>query len=492
MVLVRLRFALESLIVGPKDHERISELIPSPCQKLIRRWVWTMSNHGKYDTHQKALALNLDETIFGSFAEIGAGQEVARWFLRVGGASGTVAKTISAYDKEVSDHLYGIGTRYVSRARLQAMLETEWVQLLGQLQASQGANTKFFSFVDTVSARNYAGTNDCHGWVGLRFQRVPGGALNEIILHVNLRDPSNGGQQEAVGILGVNLIDAAFHALGTPEEFLTNVFEDLGLQRVEIDCLECNGPVFEDWDRNGIHVSLVAGGYAEAVVFPSDNRLAPSNELLYKRVLVLAPGGFDNVSQLHANLVRDTLAQLLNGGLAESKGRLGLFCLSIARVRAENSKARLKETLGHVKTLQKLRYGVMLFRERELYKMSAYVSRYTTSPIHFAIGLTVLLRVLNDRYRDLPGTLLEGIARLFMQNVRVIVYPMTAKEVQRHAEVAGLTGWRWKEKDGMIAADTLHPPEPLDHLYRYLLGRKFIIAEKPASEPGSLRIVRMG
>lgn len=451
-----------------------------------------MSNHEKHDTHQKALALNLDDTIFGSFAEIGAGQEVARWFLRVGGASGTVAKTISAYDKEVSDHLYGIGTRYVSKARLQAMLETEWVQLLGQLQASRGGNTKFFSFVDTFSARNYAGTNDCHGWVGLRFQRVPSGAVNEIILHVNLRDASNEGQQEAVGILGVNLIDAAFHALGTPEEFLANVFEDLGLERVEIDCVEFDGPVFEDWDRNGIHASLVAGAYAEAVVFPADNQLVPSNELLHKRTLVLAPGGFDGVSQLHASLIRDTLAQLPNRELAESKGRLGLFCLSIAGVRAENDTTRLEEILNQVKILQKLRYGVMLFRARELYKMSAYVNRYTKSRIHFAIGLTVLLRVLDDRYRDLPGTLLEGIARLFMQNVRVSVYPMATEEVRRRVDQAGLTGWRWKEANGMIAADGLHPPGALDHLYRYLLGSEFIIPEKPATERSSLRIVRMG
>src|SRR5579864_4454435 len=187
-----------------------------------------MAENEKYDTHQKALSLNLDGAIFGSFAEIGAGQEVARWFLRVGAASGTVAKTISAYDKEVSDQLYGTGTRYVSRPRLQAMLESEWKQLLAQLQAARGANTRFFAFVDTISARNFAGTNDCHGWVGLRFLRQPGDEPNDIILHINLMDPSNVQQQEAVGILGVNLIYAACHALGSSEEVLASVFEKLG------------------------------------------------------------------------------------------------------------------------------------------------------------------------------------------------------------------------------------------------------------------------
>src|SRR5215813_9627561 len=145
----------------------------------------------KLDTHHKALTLNLDPATFGSFAEIGAGQEVARWFLVVGAASGTVAKTISAYDKEVSDDLYGSGSRYVSRQRLEAMLENEWTQLLTQLEKTRGSHTRFFSFVDTVSARNYAGTNVPHGWIGLRFQLRPGAACNDFLLHINMQDPSN-------------------------------------------------------------------------------------------------------------------------------------------------------------------------------------------------------------------------------------------------------------------------------------------------------------
>jgi hypothetical protein len=334
-----------------------------------------MPTHEKHDTHQKALSLNLDVTIFGSFAEIGAGQEVARWFLRVGGASGTVAKTISAYDKEVSDHLYGMGTRYVSKPRLLAMLNSEWEQLLGQLQASRGADTKFFSFVDTISARNYAGTNDCHGWVGLRFRTQPNGVVNDVILHVNLRDSINVQQQEAVGILGVNLIYAAYHAAGSAEEFLASVFEDLGLQRVEIDCVELKGPAFESWDRKYLHAFLVAGGYAEAVVFPANNQFVPLNELVYKRALVLAPGRFDNVGQLHGNLVEDTLTELPEEELKESRGGLGLFCLSIGGANDGRTEVPFKEIVGHVEALHNLGYGVILFRARELYTMSGFTSR---------------------------------------------------------------------------------------------------------------------
>ena len=434
-----------------------------------------MPTNEKLDTHQKALSLNLDLSIFGSFAEIGAGQEVARWFLRVGGASGTVAKTISAYDKEVSDHLYGVGTRYVSKPRLLAMLNSEWEELLEQLQPSRGNDTKFFSFVDTISARNYSGTNDCHGWVGLRFRAQPNAVPNDVILHVNLRDSSNVQQQEAVGILGVNLIYAAYHAAGSVEEFLASVFDDIGLDRVEIDCMELKGPVFESWDRNQLHAFLVAGGYAEAVVFPANNQFLPPNELLYKQALVLAPGHFDNVDQLHANLVQDTLTALPQEELKESKGGLGLFCLSIGGANDGRTEVSLKKIVEHVEALHNLGYGVMLFRARELYTMSAYANRYTKLRIHFAIGLMVLTRVFEDRYRDLPGSLLEGIARLFTQNVRVSVYPMPAEDMQRQVKEAGVTGWTWKETNGMVTADNLHPSGALESLYRYLLSSEFIL-----------------
>src|ERR1700721_1951066 len=221
-----------------------------------------MPSTQKLDTHHKALTLNLDASTFGSFAEIGAGQEVVRWFMFVGGASGTVAKSISAYDKEVSDDLYGSGARYVSKERTEAMLDSEWAQLINQLNKSRGPNSRFFSFVDTVSARNYAGTNEPHGWIGLRFQLQPGGQPNEIVLHINLRDPSNPLEQEAVGILGVNLIHAVFYQLVTKEAFFESISQDIG-KRIEIDYAEVRGSAFEGWDQRAILAHLVCAGLAE-------------------------------------------------------------------------------------------------------------------------------------------------------------------------------------------------------------------------------------
>ncbi len=201
------------------------------------------------DVHAKALAINLDQTKYGSIAEIGAGQEVARWFLRAGAASGTVARTISAYDKVVSDKTYGAGTRYVSKERLLAMLDFEYELLTQDLGALRGANTKFFVFADTVSARNFQGTNEQHGWIGIRFQAEPGGESNDVLLHVNLMDHTNQQQQEAVGKLGVNLVYAAFHERDSSQEFLQSLYEELTSSNLDIDVLELSGPAFKEFDH---------------------------------------------------------------------------------------------------------------------------------------------------------------------------------------------------------------------------------------------------
>jgi len=439
-----------------------------------------MAIQEKVGTHQKALTINLDAAIFGSFAEIGAGQEVARWFLTVGGASGTVAKTISAYDKEVSDDLYGPGTRYVSHPRLEAMMESEWKQLLAELQATRGATTRFFTFVDTVSARNFAGTNECHGWVGLRFQHTPGGAPNDVVLHINLQDPTNLQQQEAVGILGVNLIYAAGHSLDSPGTFLAALFEDLSLERMEIDLVDLKGPVFDSWDKRNLHASLVTNGYAEAVAFSADGKAIPPTEMLYKKALVLAPGLFETASELHGQLIQSTLAQLPKEELQQSKGSLGLFCLAGQSMLPGGHGPSAEQLIRHVSDLQKLGFGTLIFRAKELYTMSAYVSRYTKSQVYFAVGLSVVVYAMQDRYNNLDGALLEGTARLFTQNVRLSVYPMTEAALKARLQELGANAWSYEVTEGLVYVDNLHPPEPIHFLFRYLLACGFVVSSRPA------------
>ena len=437
-----------------------------------------MASTERINTHQKALRINLDPTSYGSFAEIGAGQEVVRWFMVVGGASGTVAKSISAYDKEVSDDLYGAGARYVSGERLQAMLNSEWAQLINQLSKSRGLSARFFSFVDTISARNYAGTNEPNGWVGIRFQLQPGGQPNEIILHINLRDPSSILEQEAVGILGVNLIYAVFYQLETKESFFENIAQDLE-KRIEIDYAEVHGPAFEGWDQRVILAQLVSSGLAEAVCFPCSRPPVPPMEVLHKKATVLAPGTFEHVDSAHASIHNQLLAagiQQLRGELAErDPAPAGFFCFSAMPAREEDPSPEISDLLGRIEALHTHCGDVLLFRERELYGMAALVNRYTKEPIRFVVGLSLLVRIWEYRYTKLPGSFLEALARLLPQNVRIYAYPMKSKDLEQAVQSIAANRWEWTETNGWVSARQLHPPPPLSHLYDYVLDSNFFV-----------------
>ena len=446
-----------------------------------------MPSTEKLDTHHKALTLNLDTSTFGSFAEIGAGQEVARWFLVVGGASGTVAKTISAYDKEVSDDLYGSGSRYVSKQRLEAMLDNEWAQLLTQLEKTRGSRTRFFSFVDTVSARNFAGTNDPHGWIGLRFQSQPGGPPNDVLLHVNMLDPANILQQEAIGILGVNLIYAAFYELQTKESFLEGVAQDVVKERIEIDYMDLRGPAFESWDQRTLLAHLVFAGFADAVFFPSKSPAVPPTEALYKKTVVLAPGYFGHVDsahvQVHARLLASGIQQIRNELGEAHSAPAGFFCLTAASFTPNEPPPDILGLLRRIDALLASGGDVLLFRQRELYHMTALVNRFTKAPLRFVAGLSLIIRAFEDLYGNLEGRRLEALGRLFAQNVRIYAYPMAATDLQEWLKSASTTGWEWSETNGWVSATQLRHAPPLGHLFAYLLASNFLV---PMQVPAAL------
>jgi hypothetical protein len=442
----------------------------------------------KLDTHHKALTLNLDAAAFGSFAEIGAGQEVSHWFFVVGGASATVAKTVSAYDKEVSDDLYGSGSRYVSRQRLEAMLDKEWAELLAQLNKTRGPHTRFFSFVDTVSARNFAGTNDAHGWVGLRFQMQPGGPPSDVLLHINMRDPSNVLQQEAIGILGVNLIYTAFYELQTQESFLAGLAEDVVKQRIEIDYIDLRGPAFEGWDRRGLLANLVSKGFAEAVFFPSQGPTVPPTEPLYKKAVVLAPGYFGHGDPPHSEVHMGLLAaaiQELQKELGETKVTpAGFFCLTAAPIARDEPVPEVPDLLRRINALLAAGGDVLLFRQSELYNMKTLVSRYTQAPVRFVVGLSLMIHSIAGIYGNLEGRLLEALARLLAQNVRIYVYPMSSTELRERLHSLSASGWEWDDTNGMVTAAQMRHAPPLGHLFAYLLASNFLV---PIQVPATLK-----
>jgi hypothetical protein len=447
-----------------------------------------MPSTEKLDTHHKALTLNLNSSAFGSFAEIGAGQEVSHWFFVVGGASDTVAKTVSAYDKEVSDDLYGSGSRYVSRQRLEAMLDKEWTQLLAQLSDTRGSHTRFFSFVDTVSARNFAGTNDPHGWVGLRFQLQPAGPANDVLLHINMRDPSNVLQQEAIGILGVNLIYAAFYELQTEESFLAGLAEDVVKERIEIDYVDLRGPAFEGLDRRTLLAHLVSRGFADAAFFPSKGPTVPPTEALYKKALVLAPGTFGHGdpshSQVHMRLLASAI-QELQKDLGDTKvSPAGFFCLTAAPLTPNEPAPEVPDLLRRINALLAAGGDVLLFRQSELYNMKALVNRYTQAPVRFAVGLSLMIQAFEGIYGNLEGRLLEALARLLAQNVRIYVYPMSSAELSERLKGFSVSGWEWSETNGMVSATQLRHAPPLGHLFAYLLASNFLV---PMQVPATLK-----
>ena len=425
------------------------------------------------DVHAKALAINLDPGIYGSIAEIGAGQEVARWFLRVGGASGTLARTHSAYDKTFSDFTYGAGTRYVSKERLHAMVDREYGLLVEQLGPARGATTRFFAFADTASARNYKGDNEQHAWVGLRFEAEPGSEPSDISLHVNLMDPTAQLQQGALGLFGVNLIDAAYHRRASHDDFLGALWDELSIDRLEVDVIELRGPAFAEFDARACCLRLVRRGMAHAVVFDREGQVVDPSSVLRKRPLLVDRGRFATVESFHHVMLREAERQLRSEGVALALEPVCLAELSLSPVSGDPpDDAEVLDRVGRLTALG----AVAVTDFGEAYALAQHLRRYTAAPVRFVFGLSLLARILEERfYTDLPGQLLEGLAKLLAANVKLYAYPMPREAVVEalgpHADRFGLT----TSGDGLVSADDLHPRPPVEHLYRYIREAGWVV-----------------
>src|SRR5215468_10793182 len=277
------------------------------------------------DTHSKALKINLDPRWYGTFAEIGAGQEVVRWFFRVGGAAGTIAKSMSAYDMKVSDAIYGHAERYVSRGRLQAMLDREFDLDVERLGRDRGDNTSFFAFADTVVARSYRGTNECHGWMGIKFQSRANDEPSQIVMHIRLLDEEASAQQEALGIVGVNLCYGAFFLSHVAEELVESLLDNLTTRRLEIDMLEFSGIEFRNVDNRVMALKLVLIGLSGAAMFgPNREVLQPSDVLHHKAVLV-ERGSFRPVTYVNLDMFQSALVKFKPEPAVAGKPVLGLM-----------------------------------------------------------------------------------------------------------------------------------------------------------------------
>lgn len=408
----------------------------------------------KLTTNQKALKINLDPARYGTFAEIGAGQEVARWFFKVGGAAGTISKSISAYDMTVSDAIYGKAKRYVSRERLECMLDYEHRLNLERLSSSRGNTTRFFTFADTVSARNYHGTNECHGWMGVRFQSYPQDVDNQIILHVRMRDNENSLQQEALGIVGVNLLYGAFYLHQTPELLLESLLDNLSTDRIEIDMVHFSGIEFRRVDNRVMSLKLVQLGLSGAAMFGPNGEVLQPSEVLRKRPVLLERGSFRPVTKVNVDMMNSASKEFAAEPGVQGKEIVEIMEITMSNLR-ETSGIDPQDFLARADLLATTGKIVLISDYQQYYRLAAYLTRYTSEPIALVMGAGSVRDLFNENYyTGLEGGVLESFGKLFTKNLRIYVYPLLDPATRQ-----------------LVTADSLEIPAGLSHLHRHLVDQ---------------------
>lgn len=415
-----------------------------------------MDSRINLQVNKKALEINLDPRIYGTFAEIGGGQEVARRFFHVGGAAGTIAKTMSAYDMTFSDAIYGRTGRYVSRERLYSMMEHEFALLRERLDATQGLEKTFFVFADTVAARSFRRHDESHGWMGIRFQTEPRGPINEIIIHVRMLDAENVQQQEALGIIGVNLIYGAFYCHREPEKLIGMLLDDLTPQRLEVDMIRFSGEAFAKVDNRLMSLQLVSQGLTKAAMFRADGEVVQAADAFYKKAIVVERGSFRPVTHVTNDMLDRALSQFLKEAeLSDSQPEV-LMEITMQNL-LSGGKLDLRDFLDRVDLLSALGRTVLISNYGEYYRLVNYLTRYTDRMIGIAMGMPSIAQIFDERYyTGLEGGILEGLGRLFKTGVKLYVYPLL-------------------EEDGTITTVDQYKVSPnLRHLYAHLIDNKFI------------------
>ena len=409
----------------------------------------------RLSTHQKALSINLDPARYGTFAEIGAGQEVARWFFKVGAAAATISKSISAYDMTVSDAIYGKCKRYVSRERLERMLDYEHGLNVERLGSSRGDTTAFFTFADTVSALNFKGNNECHGWMGVKYQAFPGDADNTIILHMRMLDKENPLQQETLGILGVNLLYAAFFLHHTPNLMLESLLDNLTTDRLEIDMIDFSGIEFRRVDNRVMSLKLVQLGLSGAAMFgPKGDVLQPA-EVLRKHPILVERGSFRPVTKVNIDMIESAKKQFALEPEVHGKEIVELMEITMSNLLAGGGDIDLRDFLARADLLSTAGKTVLISDYSEYYRLAAYLGRQTNEPIAVTMGAQSLRDLFTEQYyTGLEGGILEAFGRLFTRDLRLYVYPLLEQSTGQ-----------------LTTAENIEMPEELRNLYRHLMER---------------------
>ncbi len=414
----------------------------------------------KKSTYEKALALNLDEDIYGVFAEIGAGQETANWFFRVSASAGTVAKTISAYDMTMSDALYGKAKRYVSQERLRSMLAYEYMLLDERLGPKRGSDSTFFSFCNTVRARGYQDTEECHGWIGVRFQLKPNTDPVDIVIHVRLLDDTNKEQMDVLGKVGVNLIYAAFNHRDDLEDFVCSLADGLNSDSMEIDMLCFSGDGFKYVDNRLCALQLVQSGLTAAAMFNKDGEVVQAADTLYGRSILLLRGSFNPVLKLHLDMIQQARSIFAPEVETEAPEDSIELCEISTNNLLRDGSLDHEDFLDRADVLQSLGKTVLISSSAEFHRIASYLSRYTDK----AIGIILSIGLLNELFKpkwsaNLPGGVLESFGRLFKNRVQLYVYP-----------------WHNTQSKELVTADNFKAPDSWQYFYQHLMQNKRVRA----------------
>ncbi|MDX5326285.1 MAG: TonB-dependent receptor [Bacteroidota bacterium] len=374
---------------------------------------------------QKALKINLDHNIYGTFAEIGAGQEVVRHFFRSGGASGTIAKAMSAYDKDFSDAIYGIekDNRYVTESRLRKMLDHEYGLINERLSREKHPEKLFFTYANTVATINYTKSFKGHGWMGMRFQTAPNKPANDVILHIRMHENEAKYQQETIGVLGTNLLYGCFFLYKDPKELLRSLYDNISRDAIEIDMINFSGPDFEQVDNRLMSLQLIHNGMTEAVVFgPEGNNLLPA-DLLYKKNILAIRGSFRPVTKVNIDMIKKGYRLFMEERKVDRDKLVVLFEITLNNLLADG-KLDEQDFLDRAEILCSLGQTVLISNYQEYYKLVEYFGRFSRKRMGLIMGVNNLVEIFNEKYyRNLNGGILEAFGKIFSKDVKIYVYP---------------------------------------------------------------------
>lgn len=407
---------------------------------------------------RKAYNVNLDDTIYGTFAEIGAGQEVARHFFQAGRASHTIAKTISAYDMTFSDAIYGKESRYVCLARLVKMLDHEYSLLIERLAQKRGKDTRFFAFADTVATFSHSDdtAKRSHGWMGVRFQAQPGAEFNDIVIHVRLWDRYRLQQQEALGILGVNLIHAAFFHMQNPEQIIHALVDNLTTQRIEVDMIQFTGPLFAKVDHRQLALTLVEKELTDAIMLSPDGKVLHAPDILFRKPVLIQRGTFRPVSNINLQILERGLTQFRKEPLVNGQEPVVLMEITTQRPEINEGYDR-QDVLDRAETLSATGHMVLISRYFLFYQLKQYLRESTSELLAMVMGAAHLEKMLDPQYyAHLPGKTLESFGRLLDEKTKIYVFP-------------------YKQKEFCLTTKSFNPTPELSFLYRYFLANNYFV-----------------